>query len=92
MFHYRAVYLRDETEQPIGLIVEKTSQGSLQAVIWDRRKEQWTFAPEVAAPIIFDPRNRRRWKLIDRKEAQQIAKALGTTLPTEAKLQQLCED
>lgn len=91
MFHYRAVYLRDETEDPIGLIVEETSAGPLRAVIWDRRGQQWTFSPEVAAPIMFDSRNRRRWRLISRQEAQQIARTLGTELPSEAELHQICE-
>lgn len=91
MFHYRAVFLRNQTEDPIGLIVEQSSEGPLKAVILDRRSQTWTFNPDVAAPIMFDPRNRRRWKLITRQEAETVAQNLGATLPTEPELRRICE-
>ncbi|MGH3656417.1 MAG: hypothetical protein ACRDUA_07140, partial [Micromonosporaceae bacterium] len=85
------VYLRDQTEDPIGLIVEETSDGPLRAVILDRRRQEWTFSPDVAAPIMFDVRNRRRWKLISRQEAWSVAQSLGATLPSESELHRICE-
>lgn len=91
MFHYRAVFLQNQTEDPIGLIAEETSDGPLRAVILDRRSQTWTFNPDVAAPIMFDPRNRRRWTLISREEAESVARSLGSTLPSESELHQICE-
>ena len=91
-FSYHALY-RTGADQPSGLIAMRVWTGPLEAVVWSVPKGIWMYAPELAAPRIFDDRYEDRTRPVDRPEAERIARdLLGTTLPEETELLAMCEE
>ncbi len=90
MFYYQALYWRSLDEPPSGLIVVEGSPGPLRAVIWNHRVKAWTCDPDSAAWILYDDRNSDRWSEVDRARAEEIARSLGTELPSEPELHRIC--
>jgi hypothetical protein len=91
MFGYYALFRTSKTEAPVGLITRERSTGPLRAVLWNHRLREWTFSPEIAAPILYDDQNSDRFERVDRPQAEEIARSLGTELPTETELHQIIE-
>jgi len=91
MFGYYALFRTSKTAPSVGLITRQRSTGPLRAVLWNHRAKAWTFSPEIAAPILYDDRNSDRLLRVDRATAEEIARSLGTELPTEEELHQIIE-
>jgi len=86
-FSYRAVLKSDGSGRVTSLIAYQVlDDRPLRAVIWDAQHREWVSAPELAAPLLYDERNGDRVQIIDRAEAETIARqSLSTELPdTEA--------
>jgi len=92
-FSYHAVFKMGETSGPAaGLIVVERSQGPLRAVIWSHRRKAWTFNPRAAAPLLFDDQQYDQQTVISRPQAEEIARTLGTELPSEEELHRISEE
>ncbi len=92
MFLYRATFRKDQEESAAGLIAEEPTMGPFRAVVWSHRARAWTFNPEAAASFLLDDRNFDRWTEVDRTRAEEIARTLGTELPSEQELHRISEE
>ena len=92
MFYYHALHHQTLAEPPVSVIVVEGSAGPLRAVLWNTGTSSWTFSPDVVAPILYDDRNFDRWTNVDRRRAEEIARDLGTELPSEEELHRMCEE
>jgi hypothetical protein len=92
MFYYHAVFQTHLEEAPAGLIVEESVGGPLRAVIWNHRLKAWTFNPTAAARFLRHDDYEDRRQRVDRTRAEEIARNLGTELPSEEELHRICEE
>jgi hypothetical protein len=89
---YYALFKETTSEPPGGLIVVERSTGPFRAVMWSHRSTAWTFNPGTAARLLFDDRIEDRFQRVDRARAEEIARTLGTELPSEEELHRICEE
>lgn len=92
MFHYRALFRTSPEEPPVGLMVVESSTGPLRAVMWNHRSNAWTFSPKTLARILYGDEYEERRQIVDRSRAEEIARTLGTELPSEEELHRICEE
>ena len=57
--------------------------GPLRAMIWSHRQRAWMFNPTAAAPFLMDDQRRDQQTEVPRSKAEQIARTLGTQVPSE---------
>jgi hypothetical protein len=92
MFSYHAVFRMGTTTWPAtGLVAVQPSTGPYRAVIWSPRRRVWVFDPQTAALFLFSEESSEQFTTVDRSTAEEIARSLGTELPTEEELHQIIE-
>lgn len=91
MFRYHAVFPMGQTTWPAGGLIARQRTSEFRAVIWDHTTATWTCSPETAAWFLLDEERKDRTTEVDRARAEQIARELGTSLPSEAELRRICE-
>ncbi len=92
-FDYHAMLKEEGDMHPSGLIAVRFKADPLQAVVWHLPKRQWIYSPMIAAIRIFDDKYADLKLIVDRPTAERIAREnLGTELPTEEELLQMCEE
>jgi hypothetical protein len=93
-FAYRAVLDPEMSHQVSSLIAyQELNDNPLRAVIWNLRREAWTYSPEPAARFLYDDRYFDETKEVDRPTAERLAReVLHTELPSEETLQAMCDE
>ncbi|MEV7621628.1 hypothetical protein [Actinoplanes sp. NPDC089786] len=62
----------------------------LRGVLWSARERKWVYRPSSIAFFHFDPEQEDRTQMVDRTEAERIAREdLGTAVPSEDELRQI---
>lgn len=91
-FTYQAVLASPGSAEVTSLIAyQAPAQGPLQAVMWHASREEWIYAPAIAAGLLFDDTYQDELKLIDRPAAEQLARQhLHSDLPAPQNLQEMC--
>lgn len=89
--HYKAVLESDESDRVTSLIAyQVASDQPLRAVMWSARRQEWIYAPAIAAGILFDDMRIDQTRTVDRGTAETLASdGLGTTLPDERTLREM---
>jgi hypothetical protein len=90
-FTYQA-FREKETAAVTSLIAYQTpAQGPLEAVMWHAGRQEWIYAPAIAAGLLFDDAYRDEMTLVDRQTAETLAvQYLHSSLPSPETLQQMC--
>lgn len=93
-FSYRA-FLKAEDSPEVTTVVAYSvpAHGPLQAVLWHVARQQWIYAPAIAAGLLFDDPEDGTSMKVDRMAAEQLARdRLRTELPTPATLRSMCAE
>ncbi|MET8119056.1 hypothetical protein [Micromonospora sp. NPDC005189] len=81
---YYVIYRNDErVGGPAGLFVMDVGVG--KAILWDHRRRDWAFDPDLVVRFVNDLRNLDRYETVDRSTAESVAEIVtgGTALPNE---------
>jgi hypothetical protein len=94
IFAYHVVTAAEDDPDPVSVIASWSERGQpLQAVLWSFPDRAWIYAPAVAAQRLHDYQYQETIQPVDRKAAEEIARTvLGTNLPDEQTLVQMCQD
>ena len=92
--HYKAVLESDESDRVTSLIAyQVASDQPLRAVMWSARRQQWIYAPAIAAAFLFDDMRIDQTRTVDRSTAETLASdALRTSLPDETTLREMYQE
>lgn len=91
-FAYDVVMAEDGTATSIIAYQERVGE-PFRAVLWSVPRQQWIFAPAIAADVLYDDDDPRRTEAVDRTAAERIAvDTLHRQLPSEPNLIALCEE
>ena len=92
-FAYLALQKADRPETVTSLIAYRApATAPLEAVLWSRPRRAWISGPGLAARYLYDDQHQNRTRVIDRTEAERLAReVLRTELPTAAALEKLIE-
>ncbi|WP_250000536.1 hypothetical protein [Actinoplanes sp. M2I2] len=92
-FAYKAILRSDDRSTITSLVAYQPGDQALRAVLWSVPRQQWIYAPNIAAPILYDDQEQDRGRPVDRRTAEQISREiLHTALPTEAALSELSDE
>ncbi|WP_127499161.1 hypothetical protein [Actinoplanes solisilvae] len=93
-FAYKAILKSDDRSTITSLIAyQAPGDQRLRAVIWSVPRQQWIYAPNIAAPILYDDQEQDRGRPVDRQTAEQISRdILHTELPAESTLTELSDE
>jgi hypothetical protein len=94
VFSYQA-FLKAEDSPEVTTVVAYSApaHGPLQAVLWHVARQQWIYAPAIAAGLLFDDPEDGSSMKVNRVTAEQIARDhLRTQLPTPAALRSMCAE
>jgi hypothetical protein len=90
-FFYQ-MFLKAEDSPEVTTVVAYSApaHGPLQAVLWHVARQQWIYAPAIAAGLLFDDLEADMSMKVDRVTAEQIAHdQLRTELPSPATLRSM---
>ena len=93
-FSYLAI-LTSEGSPEVTTVVAYSApaHGPLQAVLWHVARQQWIYAPAIAAGLLFDDPEDGTSMKVDRVAAEQLAHDhLRTELPMPAALRLMCAE
>lgn len=83
-FFYKAILKSDDLSTITSLVAYQPGTEGLRAVLWSVPRRQWIYAPNIAAPILYDDQQQDRGRPIDRDTAEKISReVLGTELPSD---------
>lgn len=93
-FDYRAILKSDESGQIVSIVAQLIEVSRpLQAVLWSVPRRAWIYGPGLAVRFLYDDQYWDRVRMIDRPEAEKIARAvLQTELPSVERLLQMCQE
>jgi hypothetical protein len=94
MFAYHVVSAAENDPEPVSVIAAWIEADQpLQAILWSYPDRTWIYAPAVAAQRLYDDQYQETVRPVDRKTAEEIAStALGSELPDEQTLTQMCQE
>ena len=91
-FAYKVILRSDDRSTITSLVAYQPGAEALRAVLWSARRRQWIYAPNIAAPILYDDQEQDRGRAVDRQTAERISRdVLDTELPTEQELTEMSE-
>ena len=93
-FDYRAILKSDESGQIVSIVAQLIEVSRpLQAVLWSVPRKAWIYGPGLAVRFIYDDQHWDRVRVVDRPEAEQIARdSLQTQLPSVEHLLEMCQE
>lgn len=93
-FYYTALLKADESGVESSVLAYQTvGGGTLRAVMWSGRRKMWMYAPAIVGAYLYDDDYSDRTRLIDRAEAERIARdVLRVELPSEEVLMGMCDE
>jgi hypothetical protein len=93
-FFYQAFRKSKGSPEMTTLIASSAPADSpLRAVLWHASRKQWTYAPAIAAGLLFDDMKTDESVEVDRTTAEQIAREqLNTELPPPETLRMMSEE
>jgi hypothetical protein len=92
-FAYKAILRSDDRSTITSLVAYQPGNQALRAVLWSVPRRQWIYAPDLAAPILYDDQQLDRGQPVDRQTAERISRdVLRTELPSEADLTEISDE
>ena len=93
-FGYLAILKSDSSGEATSVVAHRmASDTPLRAVLWSVPRHSWIYAPALVSRYLYDDAYQDRSEKIDRSSAEAIARdQLGTTLPSEETLRDLCDE
>ncbi|MEV4345336.1 hypothetical protein AB0J83_12740 [Actinoplanes sp. NPDC049596] len=93
-FAYKVILRSDDRSTITSMMAYQAPHDrKLRAVIWSARRQQWMYAPNIAAPILYDDQEQDRGRSVDRQTAERIARdVLDTELPNEETLAEMSDE
>lgn len=88
---YQAFLKAEGSTEVVTLVAYSApANGPLQAVLWHVARQQWIYAPAIAAGLLFDELEADTSMRVDRVTAERMARDhLRTELPTPATLRSM---
>ena len=93
-FDYQAILKSKQNTEVTSLIAyQAQARGPFEAVMWHAGREEWIYAPAIAAGLLFDDTYLEKTTTIDRTTAEAMAtEHLQSSLPSVETLEQMCAE
>ncbi|MCM4082934.1 hypothetical protein [Paractinoplanes hotanensis] len=83
----------DDRSTITSLVAYQPGDQVLRAVLWSVPRRQWIYAPNLAAPVLYDDQEQDRGRPVDRRTAERISRdVLHTELPSETVLTEMSDE
>jgi hypothetical protein len=87
---YYALYrTADRKPPPGGLMIHELNLYRNRIVFWDHETRGWVLNTAVGVRMLWDDEDAEQTRKVSREEAEEIARSLGGTLPSEEELHRI---
>ena len=91
MFNYHELFAPARPDQSLGMFASDPAARTFNAVLWNRRLGEWSYAPAAVSDYMFGDDHTDDNRSISRAEAETVAAKLGIPLLTDDELNAICE-
>jgi hypothetical protein len=87
---YYAVYrTADRNPPPVNLMINDFNLYRNRILFWDHETRGWVLDTAVGVRMLWDDEKEEQTRMVSREEAEEIARSLGGTLPSEEELHRI---